>query len=191
MFGRTKVKGAVIALAAVAVTFLSQSSVAYYSTVGKATNVVTSGDIQLVIHETTDQGAEFPADGVYVIPGDVVSKKVTVENDCEHPFYLRVKLLYGIDSTELPAEDCFKLNINEEWWEFWDGWYYFTDVVTPEMITPYVFSHVEIVGANVDNRHIGKVLTLTVEAQAVQSENNPLTDGKTYTASGWPQEATI
>jgi len=31
-------------------------------------------------------------------------------------------------------------------------------------------------------------LTLTVNVQAVQSENNPITDGKTYTASGWPAE---
>ena len=61
-------------------------------------------------------------------------------------------------------------------------------VVEPGATTPHVFSHVEIVGSKVDNRYIGKTLTLTVKAQAVQSENNPITDGDPSTAFGWPAE---
>ncbi len=186
--GKTKLKIFVIALAASLVAFISTSTLAYYTTVGKATNVVTSGNIQLIIHETTDGGQEFPKEGVYIVPGDIVSKEVTIENDCEHPFYLRVKMVYGIASEELSSEDCFKLNISDEHWELFDGWYYYKGVVEPHETTPKVFSHVEIVGEKVDNSYLGKTLTLTVNAQAVQSENNPITDGKTYTASGWPAE---
>ncbi len=186
--GKIKIRIIVVAIVATLITLMSQTSLAYYQTIGKATNVVTSGDIQFIIHEMTDQGTEFPKEGVYIIPGDVVSKEVSIESDCQHPFYLRVKLVYGVDSTELPAEDCFKLNINEEHWELHDGWYYYKDVVEPEETTPNVFSHVEIVGSKVDNSYIGKTLTLTVKAQAVQSENNPITDGDTFTASGWPKE---
>ena len=189
MLGKIKIKIFVVALVAALMTFISTSTLAYYSTVGKATNVVTSGNIQFIIHETTDQGKEFPKEGVYIVPGDVVSKKVTIESDCNHPFYLRVKMVYGVDSQELTAEDCFKLNINEEYWELHDGWYYFKGIVEPGKTTPDVFSHVEIVGSKVDNDYLGKTLTLTVKAQAVQSENNPITDGNTYTASGWPKEA--
>ena len=188
MFRKIKIKFAVVALVAIAITFLSQGTLAYYSTVGKATNVVTSGNIQLIIHEKTDAGTEFPKEGVYIVPGDIVSKKVSIENDCEHPFYLRVKMVYGVNSEELTAEDCFKLNINEEYWELHDGWYYYKGIVEPGKTTPDVFSHVEIVGSKVDNDYLGKTLTLTVKAQAVQSENNPITDGNTYTASGWPKE---
>lgn len=188
MFRKIKIKFAVVALVAIAITFLSQGTLAYYSTVGKATNVVTSGNIQLIIHEKTDAGTEFPKEGVYIVPGDIVSKKVSIENDCEHPFYLRVKMVYGVNSEELTAEDCFKLNINEEYWELHDGWYYYKGIVEPGETTPDVFSHVEMVGAKIDNSYIGKTLTLTVDAQAVQSENNPITDGKIYTASGWPAE---
>ena len=189
MLGKIKIKIFVVALVAALMTFISTSTLAYYSTVGKATNVVTSGNIQFIIHEMTDQGKEFPEEGVYIIPGDVVSKEVTIESDCEHPFYLRVKMVYGVNSQELSAEDCFKLNINDEHWELHDGWYYYKGIVEPGATTPYVFSHVEIVGSKVDNSYIGKTLTLTVDAQAVQSENNPITDGKTFTASGWPKEA--
>ena len=188
MLGKIKMKIFVVALVAAMMAFISTSTLAYYSTVGKATNVVTSGNIQFIIHEMTDQGKEFPKEGVYIVPGDIVSKKVSIESDCEHPFYLRVKMVYGIDSLELTAEDCFKLNINEEYWVLHDGWYYYTGIVNPGETTPDVFSHVEIVGSKVDNSYLGKTLTLTVKAQAVQSENNPISDGNTYTASGWPAE---
>ena len=180
-------KMGLLALAVIVLSLFGYSTLAYYTTVGTATNVVTSGGLQFKIHETTDQGTPFPDAGVYVIPGDVVSKKVTIESDCAHPFYLRVKMVYGVDSQELSAEDCFKLNINEDYWQYHDGWYYYCQAVQPGETTPAVFSHVEIVGNKVDNRYIGKVLTLTVDAQAVQSENNPLTDGNIYTASAWPQ----
>ncbi len=186
--GKIKIKIFVVALVAAMMAFISTSTLAYYSTVGKATNVVTSGNIQFIIHEMTDQGKEFPREGVYIVPGDIVSKQVSIENDCEHPFYLRVKIIYGVDAQELSAEDCFKLNINDAHWELHDGWYYYKGIVNPDETTPNVFSHVEMVGAKIDNSYIGKTLTLTVKAQAVQSENNPITDGSTYTASGWPKE---
>ena len=186
--GKIKLRIFVIALVAIMFTFVTQNTLAYYTTVGKATNVVTSGDIQLVIHETTDSGTEFPSEGVYIVPGDIVSKQVSIENDCSHPFYLRVKVVYGIDSQDLPTEDCFKLNIDETNWQYHDGWYYYKGIVQPGETTPHVFSHVEIVGSKVDNRYIGKILTLTVKAHAVQSENNPVEDGNTYLAYGWPQE---
>ena len=186
--GKIKIKLATITLIAIVLTFFSQGTLAYYSTVGKATNVVTSGNIQFIIHEMTDQGTEFPQDGVYIVPGDVVSKEVSIESDCEHPFYLRVKIVYGVDSTELSAEDCFKLNINEEYWELHDGWYYYKGIVNPGETTPNVFSHVEIVGDTVDNSYLGKTLQLTVVAHAVQSENNPISGDDTFTASGWPKE---
>ena len=191
MFAKIKLRFTVMALIAIVLTFFMQESLAFYTVIGKATNVVTSGDISFKIHETTDQGTEFPAEGVYILPGDIVSKKVTVENICTHPFYLRVKLVYGVNAEELPDEECFKLNINEENWTLHDGWYYYNGTVQPGETTPQVFSHVEIVGSKVDNRYLGKTLTLSVNAQAVQSENNPLTGEDTFTAAGWPAEEVV
>ena len=79
--GKSKFKILVVALGALMMTFMSQTTLAYYSTIGKATNVVTSGNIQFIIHEMTDQGTKFPEEGVYIVPGDVVSKKVSIESD--------------------------------------------------------------------------------------------------------------
>jgi len=174
-----------ISIAVIVVTFFSQGTLAYYSTVGRATNVVTSGDIQLIIHEKTDAGTDFPAEGVYIIPGDIVSKRVSIENVCSHPFYLRVKIINGVNDEALSSDDCFKLNIDENNWMLVDGYYYYKKIVQPGETTPEVFTKVEIVGSKVDNSYIGKTLELTVAAHAVQSENNPA--DAPWLASGWPE----
>lgn len=185
---KIKLKFLTLAVVATIVTLMSQGSLAFFTTLGRATNVITSGDIDLKIHETTDGSNPFPEEGVYVIPGAVVGKQVNIENVGDNPFYLRVRIIYGVDSDVLSSDDAFKLNIDSTNWHYLDGWYYYKDVVEAGETTPYVFSHVEIVGDTVDNSYIGKTLSLTVEAQAVQSENNEVWDNKTYTAFGWPEE---
>ena len=175
-----------IALAAILLTVLTQPTLAYYTTIGKATNVVTSGDIRLMIHEKTADGSDFPSEGVYIIPGDIVSKQVSVENVCAHPFYLRVKLVSGSTNETLSAEDCLKMDINTNDWTCQDGFYYFNRILEPGETTPALFTQVEIVGSKVDQTHIGSTLSLTVNAYAVQSENNPAE--YPWDASGWPAE---
>lgn len=184
---RMKGRLLLIAIAAILATLFSQQTLAYYSAVGRVTNVVTSGDIQLVIHEKTADGSDFPEEGVYVIPGDIVSKRVTIENDCTHPFYLRVKLVKGIDNAELSIEDVFRVDINTDSWTVRnDGYIYYNEIVHPGQMTEPVFTQVEIVGDKVDTSYIGQTLTLTVSAFAVQSENNPAQ--YPWDAAGWPAD---
>ena len=183
---KAKARLLLIALAAILATVLTQPTLAYYTVTGKATNVVTSGDIQLKIHERTADGSDFPEEGVYIIPGDIVSKQVSVENVCGHPFYLRVKLVSGSDNQDLSAEDCLKLNIDTSNWTYLEGFYYFNRILQPGETTPALFTQVEIVGSKVDQRHIGSTLSLTVNAYAVQSENNPAANP--WDAAGWPAE---
>lgn len=183
---KSKAKLLLIALAAILLTVLTQPSLAYYTTIGKATNVVTSGDIQLMIHEKTADGSPFPVEGVYIIPGDIVSKQVSVENVCDHPFYLRVKLVSGSTNQILNPDECLKLDIDTRNWTCLDGFYYFNRVLLPGESTPALFTEVEIVGSKVDRTHIGSTLSLTVNAYAVQSENNPAEHP--WDASGWPAE---
>ena len=175
-----------IALAAILVTVLTQSTLAFYTTIGKTTNVVTSGGIELKIHEKTVDGSDFPAEGVYIIPGDIVSKQVSVENVCKHPFYLRLKLVSGSSNEALSAEECLKMDIDTQNWTYMDGYYYYNTILQPEETTPALFTQVEIVGGRVDQTHIGSTLSLTVNAYAVQSQNNPA--DFPWEASGWPAE---
>ena len=184
MKGRSRLL--LIALAAILVTVLTQPTLAYYTTIGKATNVVISGDLQLMIREKSADGSDFPKEGVYVIPGDIVSKQVSVENVCTHPFYLRVKLVSSTSNEALSAEDCLQMNIDTQNWTLVDGYYYFNRVLQPGEMTPALFTEVEIVGSKVDQRHIGSALQLTVHAYAVQSEHNPA--DAPWLAAGWPME---
>lgn len=183
---KAKARLLLIALAAILLTVLTQPTLAYYTTIGKATNVVTSGDIQLMIHEKTASGDDFPREGIYIIPGDIVSKQVSVENVCGHPFYLRMKLVSGSTNEALSADDCLKLDIDTQNWTYIDGYYYFNRILRPGETTPTLFTQVEIVGSKVDQSHIGSTLSLTVNAYAVQSENNPAEHP--WDASGWPAE---
>lgn len=182
---KTKWKMLAVAFATVLIIVISQGTLAYYTTIGKATNVVTSGNIQLKIHEETVGGAEFPEEGIVVIPGDVIIKKVTIENDCEHPFYVRVKLESRISNGQLSVEDCLKPYLNEaDWVSRDDGYVYYTKVVQPREVTTAVFEQVEIVGSKVDQTYIGEALILDVTAQAVQSKNNEAENP--WDAQGWP-----
>lgn len=175
-----------IAFVAILLTVLTQPTLAYYTTIGKATNVVTSGGIRLQIHEKTADGSEFPKEGVYVIPGDIISKQVTVENVCNHPFFLRVKLVSGTTNEALTPDDCLKLDIDTVNWTYKDGYYYYNQILQPDETTPALFTQVEIVGSQVDQPHIGSTLSLTVNAYAVQSENNSAE--YPWEASGWPAD---
>lgn len=183
---KAKARLLLIALAAILITVLTQPTLAYYTYMGKATNVVTSGNIELAIHEKTADGSDFPSEGVYVIPGDIVSKRVYVGNVCEHPFYLRVSLVASSTNEALTPEDCMKLDINTQNWTFQDGYYYYNRVLQPGEVTEDLFSQVEIVGSRVDQTHVGSMLGLTVNAYAVQSENNPAEFP--WDAAGWPAD---
>lgn len=183
---KAKAKLLIVAMIAIVLTVLTQSTLAYYTTVGTATNVVTSGNIQLQIHEKTADGSDFPEEGVYVIPGDIVSKQVSVENICTHPFYLRVKLVSSTTNNALTPEECLKLDIDTQNWTYVDGYYYYNQILQPGETTPTLFTQVEIVGSKVDKSHIGSTLSLTVNAYAVQSENNPAEHP--WDAFGWPAD---
>lgn len=177
-----------LALVALVITLFSQSTLAYYTVIGKATNVVTSGDIQLKIHEKQADGTSFPENGVEVIPGETVSKIVTIENVCSHPFYLRVKIVKGTDSTTLSADQVLQITeTNEEQWHLHtDGYYYYYRILQPGETTEPLFEEVTISGPLVDQHDVTTALTLTVKAYAVQSENNPAANP--WDAAGWPQD---
>ena len=183
---KARSKLCLVAIAAILATVLTQPTLAFYSVIGKATNVVTSGSIKMQIHEKTADGSDFPEEGVYVIPGDIVSKQVSVENVCDHPFYLRVKLVNGSTNETLNADDCLKLDIDTVNWTAKDGYYYYNTILQPGQTTQELFTQVEIVGDKVDRSHIGSTLSLTVDAYALQSENNPA--DHPWDADGWPMD---
>lgn len=181
---RNKIKITLLTVLVALLTLITQSTLAYYTVTGTAENVITSGDISAQIIEKMGD-VDFPEEGVYVMPGSVVSKKVSVLNTGGNPFWLRVKLTNRVDGAALQT-DITKLDINTENWTAGDdGYYYYYRVLEPEEETEKLFTEVEIVGSVVDSSYMGKILNLTVSAYAVQSQNN---GDSPFDAEGWPAE---
>ena len=181
---RKKLLISLIALSACLVTLLMQPSAAYYSVLDDVTNVITSGEIKCKIIEKMGSG-DFPEEGVYIMPGSIISKKVSVKNIGENPFWLRVKLKNSIDDSII-SPDVLELDINAvEWIDGKDGYYYYHRILQPDEETEKLFTQVKVVGG-ADNKYIGKTVKLTVCAYAVQSEymdaSSPLD------IVGWPAE---
>ena len=180
---RNKLKITVLALTAVALVFWAQSSVAYYAHRSTATNVITSGDISAqIIEKMGDEN--FPKEGVSVLPGAVVSKKVSVQNTGGHPFWLRVRLDSGVND-EVLSPNVMELDLNlDDWIDGGDGFYYYKTEVQPGTETEKLFTEVKIAD-DVDTSYLNKTLELTVAAYAVQSEHNGTSP---LDADGWPAE---
>ena len=97
-----------------------------------------------------------------------------------------VSLVSGTTNQALTPDECLKLDIDTANWTLKDGYYYYNRILQPGEITETLFTQVEIVGSKVDQTHGGSTLSLTVNAYAVQSENNPA--DFPWDASGWPAD---
>ena len=86
----------------------------------------------------------------------------------------------------LNPEECLRMDINTAEWTLVDGYYYFNRILQPGESTSNLFTQVEIVGSQVDQTHVGSMLSITVDAQAVQSQNNPAENP--WEALGWPAD---
>lgn len=164
---------------------ISVGTLAYFTSEQNAENVISAGNIKLEIHEKTASGEDFPKEGIIVMPGDTVSKIVTVENTGDHPLYLRVKLTEGVSDEALTTDDCLDININRSCWLEKDGYYYYYRALQSGETTEQLFSEVYFDLYNIDNKYLGKHFTLNVAASAVQSENN---GSDVLNAIGWPEE---
>ena len=181
---RKKLLISLIALAACLVTLLIQPTLAYYSVMQTTENVITSGEIKCKIIEKMGD-SDFPTEGVYVKPGGIISKKVSVKNIGENPFWLRIKLKNAVDNSDLSA-DVLELDINNtDWIDGNNGYYYYNRILNSDEETEKLFTQVKVAGS-ADNSYIGKNVKLTVCAYAVQSEYNDASSP--LKVAGWPAE---
>ena len=82
-------------------SMISLGTYAYYTTTQQTRNVITTGGIRFELLETGADGAAFPSEPMVILPGDVVSKTVRVENTGGHPMYLRIRLTPGVNDPAL------------------------------------------------------------------------------------------
>ena len=174
-----------ICLVALLLALVSAGTYSNYVYTQKASNVITTGGVDIALHEMTAAGEPYPSDPVTIMPGDVVSKQVTVENTGNSPAFLRIKLTPGVNDDALTAVDCIQMDINHTHWTEQDGYYYYNEILQPGQTTPALFTQVTFVGHKVTNEYLGKLFSLDVAVQAVQSEHNGT---EPLQALGWPEK---
>ena len=194
-----KKKILVLALAAVFVSLLALGSAAYFTVEGRASNIITTGKVDMALHEmqqvpgadgqlVEDAYPDQPITGV--MPGRTVSKiPYVVGQEGTQPFSTRVKVSVNVTSAEKEPLDARYITLNydrENWEQGADGWWYYRGEIK-QGDRAALFTQVTFDPA-MDNTYQNCSVQIDVSAQAVQAKNNPVpADG--YTAiTGWPQE---
>ena len=170
---------------------------AYTTVSSQSHNVITSGGVEIIVEEWQETDHEgripFPKEAVNVMPGQQVSKIVTIRN-LDRECFVRACLEVTVTDTEgntsvLQLTDVEKLLQWEVDKNFWqqkkdDGkWWYYSCPLAVGDVTEPLFQKVRFSGREMDNTWQGNTVQIHVKAQAVQSQNN---GESALLAAGWP-----
>ncbi len=137
-------------------------------------NQFTAGTVKIAINEHgfSDVGNWNP--------GDTTDKDVTVKNEGSKNAYVRVKITpqwgdlgqegFVVDNN-LAVQNVTLNWSTEGWMLHTDGYYYYKSVLPADEESTLLLDSVTLVGADTTNDYQGKVLHITVEAEAVQASN--------------------
>ena len=178
----------IIALILCLIAVGATGTAAYFSAETRAHNVITSGGVDLEIHEWADDDKteEFPEDGVdNVVPATSVTKIVEIENTGSASAWIRISIEKAIELASGGQGDpeLLVLDFNTDDWTEQDGWYYYNSVLEPGDTTTPLFTTVTF-APEMGNEYMDATATIDVDAQAVQSDNNGST---ALEAVGWPE----
>ena len=186
----------VLAVLAIILAGMATGTLAYYTAKSDVQNVITSGSIDIDLVETMKnedgQIVPYPTDPVGgIMPGTEHSKIVNVKNVGEHPAWVRVKVTKSIKVDGKSQDDSvLSLDLNTtEWIDGEDGYYYYKDILAPGATTAKpLFTKVNFAGEKMGNEYQNARIEIGVQAQGVQSENNPApTGGDVTDVKGWPK----
>lgn len=182
----TKRKIFLLAILVCCVALTAAGTLAYFTAEETAYNVITTGKLDMTLHEETTGGLPFPKDGVSgVMPGQLVDKVVYIENTGTTDFYARISLEMSILSADGKPMDTgvMALDINTDAWTKKGDYYYYNTALKPGEKTTPLFKVVTF-DADMGNEYMDCKANIVVSAQSVQSRNN----GETvFDAQGWPE----
>ena len=180
------------AVVAICLSLLAYSTSAYFTARGTATNVITSGNIQIQLQETAKiNGQEISFDAsqekINVVPAQTVSKIVQVKNTGDNAAYVRIRVAKAIELAEgvtgEPNVELVTLDFDDENWTAKDdGYYYYNKPLEPDATTEALFNNVTF-EPEMGNMYQNSTATIKVNAQATQVKNN---GASVFEAAGWP-----
>ncbi len=185
-----KKKLLILSVLVICIATLAGGTIAYFTSEGRAHNVITTGGVEIELREWADEGKTKPFENVSgVMPGAEVTKIVEVKNTGSAPAWVRVSVDKNVRlaNGEVSPNDRFvELNINEDAWTLRDGYYYYNTALDANETTEPLFTTVTF-DVKMNNDYQNSTATVNVYAQAVQTANN----GETaLTAGGWPADTT-
>ncbi len=167
-------------------------SAAFFTAEDRAHNVITTGSVDISVVETMLDGTErkdFPPEGITgVLPGMTVSKIVQVRNTGGAEAWIRIRVGVSArnDAEEALDTDVIRFTVEAPWTDGGDGYYYYNEAVPAGGETEVLFREVRF-DPNMGNEYQNSTVFVTVEADAVQTANNPIPAGGTVRdVSGWP-----
>ena len=199
-------KKKLLALAAImiCVSIVSLGTVAYFNAEQQAHNIITTGSIDIdLVEEMIVDGTKVPfEDQEGVMPGESVSKIVTVKNTGESDAYIRVWVNTAISepgdpitnpliknlplTIEVEGETVELIDIDyntEDWTAGEDGYWYYDKALKAGETTEPLFENVtfhKLMG----NAYQNSRTIVDVSAEATQVANNGTS---AMTAAGWPE----
>lgn len=191
---KKKIFSLALALCCLAVLTIS-GTMAYFTKDDVATNVITTGTIDIALVETAKDasGEEVVfVDVSGVVPGQAVSKIVRVENvEFAREAWVRLKVDKEITLAEGKSGEIdlslVEIDFNTEDWtareEDGETWYYYNKMLDVGGKTTALFEEVEF-SPRTGNMYQGAEVTITVTAQAVQAKNN---GSSALDAAGWSE----
>lgn len=179
----------ILSVLAICIATLAAGTLAYFTSEGKAHNVITTGGVDIEVREwANDDKTEPFEDLTGVMPGTSAIKIAEVANTGASEAWIRVRVEKDIRLSEIEAEveidpDVVALDIDTvHWTDGGDGYYYYNEPVKPGEVTAPVFTTVTF-APQMGNEFQNAAATVDILAQAVQTANN---GASVMEAQGWP-----
>ena len=175
----------ILSVLAICIATLAAGTLAYFTSEGKAHNVITTGGVEIVVQEWADENKQTPFEDLEgIMPGMTVTKIAEIKNTGASDAWVRVKVEKNIKLQGEGTSDTslVELTLNTADWTEKDGYYYYTKVLKPGEVTAPIFTAVTF-KPDMGNEYQNATATVDVTAQAVQTANNGAT---VMDAQGWP-----
>lgn len=185
-----KKKIAVLAALAICIAVAASGTLAYFTASDTARNVITAGSVEIQLNEMSrlETGELVPFENQRgVMPGQQISKIVTVENTGDNAAFVRLVLSTDIflnkDHQEKADSTLINLDLNTTDWTQKDGVFYYNNPLAPGEETEPLFTTVTF-SKDMGNLYQNSTAMIEVVAQAAQVANN---GNSAMTAAGWPE----
>lgn len=176
----------ILSVLAICIATLAAGTLAYFTSEGKAHNVITTGGVEITVQEWADEEKQTPFEDVTgIMPGMTVTKIAEIRNTGASDAWIRVLITKNIQLADdgTPNTDLLELNLNlTDWTLGEDGYLYYNKALKPGEVTEPIFTAVTF-KPDMGNEYQNATATVDVSAQAVQTANNGDT---VMAAKGWP-----